>query len=65
MMFSNNVSYMVKILTFYMNRSVDFDISTARSLLNPIRYLCGLEIKKTTIKNKVRAIKQIFVLNPL
>ena len=45
--------------------SMNFGIKTVQLLSNHISYLWGLEIQKSTINNKVRAIEQIFVLDPV
>ena len=44
---------------------INFSTYTTRSLLDHIWYLWGLEIKGTTIINKVKAIEQIFVFDSI
>ena len=56
MMFSNNVSHIIKILTFYVITTRIFTIS--------YMMLMGVGNQKTTINNEDRAIEQIFVLDP-
>ena len=45
--------------------SIDIATETARSRFNHIWYLSVVEIKKATINNKVKAIEQIFELDPV
>ena len=73
MTFSNNVSYMVKILTFYtimtwiLNHVIKSSILTLALKLHDLSWIIYDTYEgwksKTTIDNKVRAIEQIFVLD--
>ena len=70
MTFSNNVSFIVKMSTFYIIMTQLF-IMALKGLLNyTISFesyviLMRIENQKTTINNKVRATEQKFVLDPV
>ena len=65
MAFSNNVSYMVKILTFYIIMTRNFTV--LKNLTISLKFyiiLMSVGNQKTTTNDKVRAIKKRCTLDP-
>ena len=70
MRFSNNVSYMLKILTYYIIMTRILTISWKGLLNCAISFqwymiLMRIGNQKATINNKVRAVEQKFILDPV